>query len=54
MVPGSFFAQIFAGDFNSRNGSNVMDLIGEAGWKDTYALLHGDADAGYTAHDFKG
>jgi endonuclease/exonuclease/phosphatase family metal-dependent hydrolase len=48
------FPQIFAGDFNSRAGSNVMSLIKAAGWKDTYSAIHGDEDTGYTAHDFKG
>lgn len=48
------FPQIFAGDFNSRAGNNVMALLKAAGWTETYAAVHGDKDPGYTAHAFKG
>lgn len=48
------FPQVFAGDFNSRATNNVMGLLKTAGWADTYAVVHGDKDPGYTAHAFKG
>ncbi|HVF97397.1 MAG TPA: endonuclease/exonuclease/phosphatase family protein [Flavisolibacter sp.] len=48
------FPQVFAGDFNSRSTNPVVAMLKKAGWQDTYAALHGDADPGYTAHAFKG
>lgn len=48
------FPQVLAGDFNSRATSKVFDAVKAAAWKDSYATIHGDADPGYTAHEFQG
>jgi endonuclease/exonuclease/phosphatase family metal-dependent hydrolase len=48
------FPQILAGDFNSRAGSPVFETLKAGGWRDSYAAVHGDADPGYTAHEFHG
>lgn len=47
------FPQILTGDFNSRAGSNVFDSVKAAGFADSYAAIHGDADPGVTAHNFE-
>lgn len=51
-LPG--FPQILSGDFNSRSTSPVFNSIRTSGWSDTYAALYGDADPGYTTHEFEG
>ncbi len=48
------FPQVLAGDFNAGAKNEVYDVIGNAGWKDTYTAIHGDAEPGYTVHLFKG
>lgn len=49
------FKQILAGDFNAGAENTVIKLLKTAGWKDTYAAVHGDTEPGFTAHswDFK-
>jgi len=47
------FPQILTGDFNSRATSNVFDSVKAAGFADSYATLHGNADPGVTAHGFE-
>ncbi len=48
------FPQILTGDFNSKWGSPVFDSIIRSGWEDSYAVVHGEGDPGYTAHAFQG
>lgn len=47
------FPQILTGDFNSTAASNVLDSVKAAGFSDSYATLHGEADPGVTAHGFE-
>ncbi len=46
--------QIFTGDLNSGGKNRAIQIIREAGWRDTYAEIHGDKDPGFTAHAFLG
>jgi endonuclease/exonuclease/phosphatase family metal-dependent hydrolase len=48
------FPQIFAGDFNAPSSNAVFGFIKAEGWHDTYEDIHGDADPGFTAHQFLG
>lgn len=48
------FPQILTGDFNARASSPVFDSIKARGWQDSYTVIHGDADPGYTVHEFEG
>lgn len=48
------FLQVLTGDFNSSMTNNVYSIIKESGWKDTYTEIHGDAEPGYTVHQFQG
>lgn len=48
------FAQIIAGDFNSRFQSPVFHAVRMAGWKESYETLHGQQEAGFTGHAFQG
>ncbi len=48
------YPQIFTGDFNASAANDVHSNIRAAGWEDTYAAIHGDAEPGYTVHLFKG
>lgn len=47
------FPQILTGDFNSRATSDVFESVKAAGFTDSYAVLHGEADPGVTAHGFE-
>jgi endonuclease/exonuclease/phosphatase family metal-dependent hydrolase len=47
------FLLIIAGDFNSRGGSPVHELIRQAGWKDCHMEAPGPRDDGNTGHGFK-
>jgi len=49
----SAFPQILTGDFNTTAASNVFDSVKAAGFADSYATLHGDADPCVTAHGFE-
>lgn len=47
------FPQILTGDFNAKAASKVFDSVKAAGFSDSYAALHGEADPGVTAHGFE-
>ncbi|HRO70766.1 MAG TPA: endonuclease/exonuclease/phosphatase family protein [Chitinophagaceae bacterium] len=48
------FAQIMAGDFNTRHDSRVFDPVRKGGWLEAYETIHGAGEAGYTGHKFQG
>lgn len=48
------FHQILTGDFNAGANNPVYSLVKSAGWKDTYTEVHGNAEPGYTVHQFQG
>lgn len=48
------FPQILTGDFNVHVPNPIFNTIRDGGYSDTYAEVHGDADPGFTYHNFKG
>jgi endonuclease/exonuclease/phosphatase family metal-dependent hydrolase len=46
--------QILTGDFNASAANQVYKMVKERGWKDTYTDIHGDAEPGFTVHEFQG
>lgn len=48
------FAQLIAGDFNTRYDSRVLQSLRIAGWRECYEAIHGEKEAGYTGHEFQG
>lgn len=50
----SEFPQILAGDFNVDRTNTVYREMSEAEWHDTHTEKHGDADPGFTFHEFRG
>jgi endonuclease/exonuclease/phosphatase family metal-dependent hydrolase len=48
------FPQLLAGDFNADMKNNVIHIIKQCGWTDTYASLHGETEPGRTTHGFQG
>ena len=48
------YPQILTGDFNSSAINQVYTIIKEHEWQDSYTVLHGPAEPGYTVHLFKG
>ncbi|WP_025763600.1 endonuclease/exonuclease/phosphatase family protein [Dyadobacter tibetensis] len=48
------YPQILTGDFNATMRNPVYQKIKAAGWVDTHSILHGDQEAGFTMHSFKG
>lgn len=48
------YPQILTGDFNAHAQNPVYSSITSSGWADTYTAIHGDAEPGYTVHQFKG
>ncbi|MCC9138846.1 endonuclease/exonuclease/phosphatase family protein [Pontibacter silvestris] len=48
------YPQILSGDLNSNAGDVVYANVRSAGWIDTYTSVHGEAEPGYTVHQFKG
>jgi endonuclease/exonuclease/phosphatase family metal-dependent hydrolase len=46
--------QLLAGDFNAGADHPAIKAVKAAGWVDTYAAIHGEADPGFTAHRFLG
>jgi endonuclease/exonuclease/phosphatase family metal-dependent hydrolase len=48
------FPQVLAGDFNSKFDSKVFDSLRAGSWKETYEMLYGEKEAGYTGHAFEG
>jgi len=50
----SDYPQILTGDFNVDTRNPAVELVRKAGWTDSYALIHGDEDPGFTFHQFQG
>lgn len=55
------FPQLLAGDFNQDASNVIIDIIKEGGWikdkggwNDTYSIVHGPEDPGFTYHGFEG
>ncbi len=48
------FPQVLTGDFNADATNRAVRLVKDAGWTDTYAVLYGPADPGFTYHGFLG
>ncbi len=48
------FPQILAGDFNADVSNPAVQTLVDAGWKDSYAAIHGPEDPGRTFHALKG
>ncbi len=46
--------QIFTADCNADASNPAIDVLKEGGWIDTYTLIHGPADPGFTYHAFMG
>jgi endonuclease/exonuclease/phosphatase family metal-dependent hydrolase len=46
--------QILTGDLNASAANTVYKMVKAAGWKDTYTDVHGDAEPGFTVHEFQG
>ncbi|MDF3077714.1 MAG: Endonuclease/exonuclease/phosphatase [Sphingobacteriaceae bacterium] len=46
--------QILTGDFNASATNTVYKMVKAAGWKDTYTDAHGEAEPGFTVHEFQG
>lgn len=50
----SGLTQILTGDFNAGANNPVYGMVKDAGWKDSYTAIHGEAEPGFTVHQFKG
>jgi endonuclease/exonuclease/phosphatase family metal-dependent hydrolase len=50
----SSFPQILAGDFNADASNNVINMIKNQDWIDSYIKVHGEGEPGFTGHGFKG
>jgi endonuclease/exonuclease/phosphatase family metal-dependent hydrolase len=48
------FAQVLTGDFNTRYDSKVLHPARSGGWKESYEIIHGEKEAGFTGHEFQG
>jgi endonuclease/exonuclease/phosphatase family metal-dependent hydrolase len=48
------FPQILTGDFNASMSNGVYTSLKQAGWVDSHTALHGEAEPGYTVHQFLG
>ncbi len=48
------FPQIFTGDLNADRPNKALDILEAGGWQDTWTLLYGPKEPGFTAHDFLG
>jgi len=48
------YPQVLTGDFNSSAANAVYGIIKENDWQDSYTVLHGDREPGYTVHQFQG
>lgn len=47
------FPQIITGDFNSHADGPVIGGLKNNNWKDTYEVMHGGEESGFTGHGFK-
>jgi len=48
------YPQILTGDMNANITHPGIQSLFEAGWRDTYACVHGDGEPGNTFHKFQG
>lgn len=48
------YPQLLTGDFNVGADNPVYQIIRKEGWADSYTLLHGEAEPGFTVHSFQG
>ncbi|EOZ95333.1 endonuclease/exonuclease/phosphatase family protein [Indibacter alkaliphilus LW1] len=48
------FPQILIGDFNASMENQVIKIVKNSGWVDSYASVHGEKEAGMTVHSFLG
>ncbi len=46
--------QILCGDMNCAANNPALNILTEAGWRDSYAAVHGGRDSGFTYHAFLG
>lgn len=48
------FPQLLTGDFNAGMANAVYTRVKDSGWQDSYTVLHGETEPGYTVHLFQG
>lgn len=48
------YPQILSGDLNAHATNPVYGIVKTGDWKDTYTMIHGEAEPGYTVHEFQG
>lgn len=48
------FPQLLAGDFNASASNTVYGIIRKGNWEDSYTAIHGEAEPGFTVHNFLG
>lgn len=48
------YPQVLTGDMNCGAANPVIAAFKEAGWRDTYELVHGSDGDGFTFHNFEG
>ncbi len=48
------YPQFLTGDMNCDSRNRAISIFEEAGWRDTYAEVHGTVDPGFTYHGFSG
>ncbi len=48
------YPQILVGDMNCDGRNPAIEILREAGWRDTYEAVHGTDDPGPTLHEFLG
>ena len=48
------YPQILTGDMNCDFRNKAIDIFKAGGWVDTYGILYGTEDPGYTYHEFLG
>lgn len=50
----SEYPQILTGDLNADGTNLAVRFLAASGWTDTHAAIHGDAEPGFTYHEFLG
>jgi len=48
------YPQVLTGDMNCDASNPAIEVFTQAGWKDTYQMVHGTMDPGFTYHAFIG
>lgn len=48
------YPQILSGDLNANATNPVYAIVKAGNWQDTYTTIHGEAEPGYTVHEFQG